>query len=55
MAELTAGYEGGQTWEQGGSQDDRAWNQGQRNSFLISLLTLSAAVIKADGKVTGGA
>lgn len=52
MAELTAGYEDGQTWDQGGSQDDRTWNQGQRNSFLISLLTLSAAVIKADGKVT---
>ena len=27
-------------------------NQGQRNSFLISLLVLSAAVIKADGKTT---
>ena len=26
--------------------------QGQRNSFLISLLVLSAAVIKADGKTT---
>ena len=31
---------------------DRSWDQGQRNSFLISLLALSAAVIKADGKVT---
>ena len=28
------------------------WNQGQRNSFLMSLLVLSAAVIKADGKTT---
>ena len=27
-------------------------NQGQRNSFLMSLLVLSAAVIKADGKTT---
>lgn len=52
MAELSAEYQGGQTWGQGGPQDDRAWNQGQRNSFLISLLALSAAVIKADGKVT---
>ena len=35
-----------------GSEDGQAWNQGQRNSFLISLLALSAAVIKADGKVS---
>lgn len=35
-----------------GSEDGQVWNQGQRNSFLISLLALSAAVIKADGKVT---
>lgn len=34
---------------QGGQQ---AWNQGQRNSFLMSLLVLSASVIKADGKTT---
>ena len=52
MAEVAAGYDGGQAWGQGGSTGDPAWNQGQRNSFLISLLTLSAAVIKADGKVT---
>ena len=52
MAELSAEYQGGQTWGQGGPQDDRTWNQGQRNSFLISLLALSAAIIKADGKVT---
>ena len=52
MAELSAEYQGGQTWGQGGPQDDRTWNQGQRNSFLISLLALSAAVIKADGKVS---
>ena len=32
--------------------EDRSWNQGQRNSFLMSLLVLSAAVIKADGKTT---
>lgn len=32
--------------------DDRYRNQGQRNSFLMSLLVLSAAVIKADGKTT---
>ena len=31
---------------------DPAWRQGQRNSFLMSLLVLSAAVIKADGKTT---
>ena len=29
-----------------------SFNQEQRNSFLISLLVLSAAVIKADGKTT---
>ena len=39
LAEAAAGYDG--------SQGDPAWNQGQRNSFLISLLALSAAVIKA--------
>ena len=32
--------------------DDQTMNQGQRNSFLMSLLVLSAAVIKADGKTT---
>lgn len=31
---------------------DSSWNQGQRNSFLMSLLVLSAAVIKADGKTS---
>ena len=31
---------------------DSRTNQEQRNSFLISLLALSAAVIKADGKTT---
>ena len=31
---------------------ERSFNQGQRNSFLMSLLVLSAAVIKADGKTT---
>ena len=41
MAEESAGY-----------GDDQTWNQGQRNSFLMSLLVLSAAVIKADGKTT---
>ena len=35
-----------------GSDGDRTWNQGQRNSFLMSLLVLSASVIKADGKTT---
>jgi DnaJ like chaperone protein len=30
--------------------NDREWRQGQRNSFLMSLLILSSAVIKADGK-----
>lgn len=39
MAEMTA-------------TDDQSWNQGQRNSFLMSLLVLSTAVIKADGKTT---
>ena len=34
------------------NDDEYTWNQGQRNSFLLSLLVLSAAVIKADGKVT---
>ena len=32
--------------------EDKTWTQGQRNSFLMSLLVLSAAVIKADGKTT---
>ena len=32
--------------------EDKSWNQGQRNSLLMSLLVLSAAVIKADGKTT---
>ena len=35
-----------------GYDDGQPANQGQRNSFLISLLVLSTAVIKADGKVT---
>ena len=30
----------------------QSWNQGQRNRFVMSLLVLSAAVIKADGKTT---
>lgn len=34
------------------SQANASWNQGQRNSFLMSLLVLSAAVIKADGKTS---
>ena len=32
--------------------ENRSWDQGQRNSFLMSLLVLSTAVIKADGKTT---
>jgi DnaJ like chaperone protein len=32
--------------------EDQSWTQGQRNSFLMSLLVLSAAVIKADGKTS---
>ena len=32
--------------------EDQSLNQGQRNSFLMSLLLLSTAVIKADGKTT---
>lgn len=32
--------------------EDQSWTQGQRNSFLMSLLVLSAAVIKADGKAS---
>ena len=34
------------------ANDDLQKIQGQRNSFLMSLLVLSAAVIKADGKAT---
>lgn len=41
LAEASAGY-----------GEEQSWNQGQRNSFLMSLLVLSAAVIKADGKTT---
>jgi DnaJ like chaperone protein len=33
-------------------QESQYRNQEQRNSFLISLLVLSAAIIKADGKVS---
>ena len=32
--------------------ESTSYNQGQRNSFLMSLLVLSAAVIKADGKAS---
>ena len=32
--------------------EQQSWNQGQRNSFLMSLLVLSASVIKADGTTT---
>ena len=35
-----------------GFGEDKSWNHGQRNSFLMSLLVLSAAVIKADGKTS---
>ena len=49
--------EGGSTGEYSGGND--AWNQarkqqyyeGQRNSFLFSLLVLASYIIKADGKV----
>lgn len=41
LTEMSSGY-----------GEDRTWNQGQRNSFLMSLLVLSTAVIKADGKTT---
>ena len=33
-------------------EGEQAWHQSQRTSFLMSLLVLSAAVIKADGKTT---
>lgn len=32
--------------------EEQSWSQGQRNSFLMSLLVLSTAVIKADGKTS---
>lgn len=38
--------------ENAGAYGEEQWAQGQRNSFLMSLLVLSAAVIKADGKTT---
>ena len=39
--------------EQAAEADDAQTRvQGQRNSFLMSLLVLSAAIIKADGKTT---
>ena len=41
ISEAAAAYEG-----------SMSGNQSQRNSFLMSLLVLSAAVIKADGKTT---
>ena len=31
--------------------EDQTWNQGQRNSFFMSLLVLSAAVVNAFGMV----
>ena len=34
------------------NNEESNWRQGQRNSFLMSLMVLSAAVIKADGKTT---
>lgn len=38
--------------EAAAGSENQSWNQGQRNSFLMSLLVLSAAVIKADGKTS---
>lgn len=35
-----------------GYGEEQSWNQGQRNSFLMSLMVLATAVIKADGKTT---
>lgn len=35
-----------------GYSEEQSWNQGQRNSFLMSLLVLATAVIKADGKTS---
>lgn len=35
-----------------GYGDGRPMDEGQRNSFLMSLLVLSAAIVKADGKTT---
>ena len=32
--------------------ETQSWNQGQRNSFLMSLLVLSSAVMKADGRIS---
>lgn len=34
-----------------GSDGDRAWNQGQRNSFLMSLLVLSAQLSKLTARL----
>lgn len=44
------GYQGGGYSRTTTSQND--YKTGQRNSFLICLMVLSAAVIKADGRVT---
>lgn len=41
LAEVSAGY-----------GEEQSWNQGQRNSFLMSLIVLATAVIKADGRTT---
>lgn len=35
-----------------GYEEEHNWNQGQRNSFFMSLLVLSTVVIKADGKTS---
>lgn len=48
---ITSGGRGSGGSYTGGYQRTRYTQQEQRNSFMISLLVLSAAVMKADGKV----
>ena len=45
----TGGYTGGSTYQRSGSRGYTATEQ--RNSFLVSMLVLASAVIKADGRI----
>ena len=49
---ILAFYFASRAEEASDAQDEQVRLQGQRNSFLMSLLVLSAAVIKADGRAS---
>jgi DnaJ like chaperone protein len=58
--QITGGDNNGTTWRRttgggyttGGSSTSDQYRTGQRNSFMMSLLVLATAVIKADGKLS---